>query len=288
MNLIFYASEKPREQELAKAFLAGARVHGWTVEQRDLCADPQIEPGTTAVAMVGVKSKRLFAATKAAGAVPVMFDKGYVRARRADVRVWDYWRISVGAHHPTRSLMATKMPRDRLDALGLRVLAWRTRGYAVVIAGSSAKYHDFYGLPDPETYYTGLVQQLREITDMPVIYRPKPSYREAQPISDARFSDRGENIIATLQGAWALVTHGSNACFEAALHGIPSIVLGDGVAKPISSTRLEDVIEPKLGKREQWLANLAYRQWTEAEMRSGEAFNYVGGWIEGAAQQGAR
>lgn len=280
MKLTFYASDKPREQELAAAVLAGAKTCGWDVEQRELCGSPKIERGTTAVGMVGVKSKRLFELTKAAGAIPLMFDKGYIRSRRADARVWDYWRVSPGEHHPTRtSLMRHKMPGDRLEALGLDIRPWRVRGYPIVLAGSSAKYHDFYGLPDPNDYARDLIAQIAKLTDRRVIYRPKPSWKDAQKLKGADYSSHGEAITSVLLGAWALVTHGSNACFEAALVGVPSIVLGDGVGAAISSTSLDDLEEPKHGKREQWLANLAYHQWTEDEYRSGEAFEHIGGWI---------
>lgn len=284
MNILFYASDKPREQELAKAFLAGAKVHGHSVEQRALCASPDVA-GFDAVAMVGVKSKRLFDLTKAAGAIPIMLDKGYVRSRRADARVWEYWRVSPGAHHPTdTSLMAHKMPTDRVEALGLRAAPWRRRGFSVVIAGSSGKYHEFNDLPEPNVYYRDLVEQLRAITERPLIYRPKPSFKEARRIKGAGFSGPNETIAEVLQGAWALVTHGSNACFEAALLGIPSIVLGDGVARPISSSSLRDVNDPALGKRDQWLANLAYHQFTEAEFKSGEAWTTIGGWLDERTQ----
>lgn len=279
MKLLFFASDKPREQALAAAVMEGARAHRWDVEQRALCAEPDVR-GADAVAMVGVKSRKLFSAVEAAGAVPVMLDKGYVRSRRPDARVWEYWRVSVGAHHPTRTtLMRRKMPSDRLEALGLEPAPWRRRGYSVVIAGSSAKYHDFYGLSDPTTYARDLASRLARLTDLPIIYRPKPSWKDAKRIKGAQFSTGAETIKDVLNGAWALVTHGSNACFEAALLGVPSIVLGDGIAAPISSTDLEAVRDPQLGKRDQWLANLAYHQWTEEEFRSGEAFEHVGGWI---------
>lgn len=287
--LIFYASDKPREQELAATFLAGARVHGQTTEQRALCASPDVK-GATAVAMVGVKSKRLFDQTVAAGAVPIMLDKGYVRTRRPDARVWEYWRVSVGAHHPTHTtLMRRKMPSDRIDQLGLQVRPWRSRGFTVLIAGSSAKYHTFYGLPDPDVYYRDLVERLRRLTDRQLIYRPKPSFKDAKRIKPAEFSTGDESIDQALEGAWALVTHGSNACYEAAALGIPSIVLGDGIAAPISSRSLDEIDNPLLGKREQWLSNLAYHQWSEPEMQSGEAWATIGGWVdEAVAERRAR
>lgn len=289
MRVLFYASDKPREQALAKHFLAGVKRHGHETEKRELCARPTVE-GFDAVCMVGVKSKRLFEITRRAGAIPIMLDKGYVRTRRVGARTWEFWRVSVGEHHPTRTTLGRqKMPHDRFEALGLDIRPWRRRGYSVVFAGSSAKYHDFYGLPDPQTYAEKVLADLRERTARPLIYRPKPSWKDAKRIKPAQFSTGSETIADVLQGAWALVTHGSNASFEAALLGIPSIVLGDGVAAPVSSRSLDEIDDPLLSKREQWLANLAYHQWTEAEMRSGEAWATIGGHVDAIrAKQAAR
>ena len=282
MRVVFFSSDKQREQDLARAFLAGAREHGCETEQRALCGSPDVT-GADAVAMVGVKSKRLFELTRAAGAVPIMLDKGYIRTRAEGARVWEYWRVSVGAHHPTHTtlMLDCKIPSDRFDALDLKVMPWRTRGLQIVIAGSSAKYHDFYGLEPPNDYYARLVVQLRELTDRPIVYRPKPSFKDARRIKGAYHSTGNENIIGALEGAWALVTHGSNACFEAALAGVPSIILGDGVAAPISSTSLEGIESPRTERRGRWLASLAYHQWTEDEMRSGKAWTRIGGWVDG-------
>jgi hypothetical protein len=278
-KVVFFASEKPREQQLARNFLAGAKLGGWKVEQRDLSANPDVS-GAEAFAMVGVKSKALFEKVKAAGAVPIMLDKGYVRIRIRGSRVWEYWRISVGAHHPTETtLMARKHSSDRWEALGLEAQPWRRRGGHVLIAGSSAKYHSFYGLEEPNDYYRDLVLAIQARTSRPIIYRPKPSFKDARPIEGTEFSSGDETIRDALWGAWALVTHGSNACFEAALMGVPSIILGDGIAKPISSQNLDVIESPICGKREQWLANLAYHQFTEEEMRGGQAWPLVEQWI---------
>lgn len=272
MRLLFAASDKPREQQLARAFAAGVKAHG---DEAVVCHNGDIPAlaGFNALAMVGVKSRDLFARAKAAGCTPLMFDKGYVRTRRAGGRTWEFWRVSAGAHHPTgTTLMARKYPPDRFEALELDYPKWRRNGLQVVFAGSSGKYHDFYGLADPTAYAKGLFEQIRQLTDRPIVYRPKPSWREAVAIEGSRFSLSNEGILGALANAHVLVTHGSNACFEAALAGIPSLVLGDAVARPISSTTLEELESPRLGKRSQWLANLAYHQFTEDEMESGEAW----------------
>lgn len=82
--------------------------------------------------------------------------------------------------------------------------------------------------------------------------------------------------------AHILVTHGSNACLDAMMAGIPSIILGPGVMGPISSRDLADLEHPRMAgkaERSQLLANLAYHQWTEAEMASGLAWGVIRGWL---------
>jgi len=81
-----------------------------------------------------------------------------------------------------------------------------------------------------------------------------------------------------------LVTHGSNACFDAVCLGIPCIILGDAVAKNMSSTTLDEIESPRLAseaERHQWLSDLAYWQWTEAEHASGEAWDFLGKRLHG-------
>ena len=81
--------------------------------------------------------------------------------------------------------------------------------------------------------------------------------------------------VAALGGAWATVTHGSNFCFESVTSGVPCIILGDGVARPISSTRLSQIETPRLAtdvERRKWLCGLSYCQWTLPEFASGQAW----------------
>lgn len=275
MKITFWHSDKPRERILAGAFAEGARIHGDEVELRPLLPEPELANCDVAV-MVGVKSRELFRKHWSAGTHTIMIDKGYVRdAGDGPVKLWEYWRTAVDAHHPTRTLMAVPRPFDRLESLQLPMKPWRKQGHHIVFAGSSAKYHEFYGTKDPTAYASKLVRTLQAITSRPIIYRPKPSWKEAVPIEGTGFSQLPQSIEQLLEGAHVLITHGSNACFEAVVHGVPCIILGDGVAKPISTddiTMVEAPIVVPTSTRYQWLANLAYCQWTMAEFASGQAW----------------
>lgn len=278
MRVVFCYSDKPREGLLADAFAQGVRAHGDQCELRSLTPDHAAVPAEVAC-MVGVKSRELYRNFYNQGTHVVYLDKGYTRhARPGPVKVWEYWRVSLDAHHPTERLMGTKMPDDRLDDLGLVLKPWRKKGQHIVLAGSSQKYHDFYSMRDPTQWAQKIAKQIQGV--MPgfrIIYRPKPSWKEAVPIEGTEFSRSGD-IFDVLENAWALVTHGSNAVFEAVCEGVPCVVLGEAVAKPISSTALEELPNPRLATyadRHQWLANLAYWQWTMNEMASGAAWDFL-------------
>lgn len=275
MRVAFYHSDKDRELYLAAAFLKGAARHKVETIYRRL-GRPIIQADIAC--MVGVKSANLFREVRAAGQRVLYFDKGYVRSR-GNRGVWEYWRVALDAHQPTEHLMDRRMKRHRWDALGLEPRPWRKRGDHVIFAGSSAKYHEFHGLPHPTTYAASIVAQLRQLTDRPIIYRPKPSWKEATPLDGVLHSGRDETLLVAMEGAHAIVTHGSNACFDAALMGIPSIVLGDAVARPISSTDLAEIETPRLERRDRWFRNLAFHQWTESEMESGEAWQTIQTWL---------
>jgi hypothetical protein len=278
VKVCFWHSDKARERVLSDAFLAGVRAHGDETWERPLLPEVEVEDKCDIAVMVGVKSRELFRQHWRAGINTVMLDKGYTRhSVGGGIRAWEYWRVAVNAHHPTHYLMKVARPHDRLAQLDLTLKPWRTEGSRILFAGSSAKYHDFYQLPEPTTFAKKYIRRIRGITKREVLYRPKPSWKEAVPIDGTTWAVGG-SIYDQLQNTWAVVTHGSNAVFEAVLEGVPCIVVGDAVAKPISSTEVEDLRNPKLAsdeERTQWLANLAYCQWTQAEFACGEAWNYI-------------
>lgn len=278
MKVTFWHSDKPRERILADAFSAGVRLHGDSCELRPLLPEPELADCDVAI-MVGVKSRELFRKHWSAGAHTVMIDKGYLRhAAEGPVKLWEYWRTAVDAHHPTLKLMSISRPFDRIEQLQLPLKPWRREGSHIIFAGSSAKYHEFYGTKEPTAYASKVIDQIRRLSGREIVYRPKPSWKEAVPINGTKFSQLPDTIEQVLQNAHVMVTHGSNACFEAIVHGVPCIILGDGVAKPISSDDLCMIETPLMvppSKRWQWLANLAYCQWTMEEFASGLAWSIL-------------
>lgn len=267
MKVAFYvAPGKFREETLVRAMRAGIEGAG---DCFTLASNSTLEPADADVGvMVGMKASALREACVAAGQRVLVLDKGYDRKE-------DWWRVAIDAHQPTAYLMALSRPADRMDAAGWKLRPWRDAGDFVLIAGGGAKYHSVWNLSPPATWAQEMVDGIRAGGwKGRILYRPKPSQpdktmpRGAEPATIKNFTE-------ALAGAHAVVVFGSNACFEANCAGVPSIVLGDAVMRPISSRTLDEVVTPYCADadlRVKILSNLAYCQFREREWSTGSAW----------------
>ena len=271
MKVVFYFSTKDRERELANSFVSGVKIccdAGGVIPIEQYKA-----PDADVAVVIGVKSltNKLVSEYKESGRKVIFIDKGHLR-REA------YWRVSISDFMPCSYLMHTQCKDDRLNALSLDVKSMRTQGSHIVFAGASAKYHICRGLPDVTEYAQKIVHELQVKSSRLVVYRPKPSWLQAVPVSDSFFSRPPRTLEDEMKGAWALVTYASNAAVEAAVEGLPVVVLGDGVAKVVGSDSIDEIESvhiPSDEERWQWLCNVSYCQWTLSEFRSGEAWDTI-------------
>jgi hypothetical protein len=147
------------------------------------------------------------------------------------------------------------MPADRWLRLGIEVRPWRTSGDHIVIVPVSRFVAAFNGF-SPEDWLAETVETLRQHTDRKIVVKPK---------------DVDHPLTDVLENAWALVTLESNAAIQAALAGIPVFTGVSAAAAPFGSQFLDEIENPPMPEREQHLANLAYQQFTYAEIGNGTA-----------------
>jgi hypothetical protein len=283
-----------RETNLAKAIQDGAKIYGDEVKIMAVPDDgqPTVED-CDLVLKIGVKSRNWFRAYNRANIPYCYFDKGYIRTRAA---VWlEYWRLSVNGHQPLDYVRTAKHDRRRADSLGLDFKPWVSGGDAILVDGSSGKHHYFHAdrdysksqmgelHNDAHEIACGLVKRIRDVSSRPIIYRPKPSWKYAKPIPGTEYST-GKDWRPAINRAHCVVTYGSNLCFDAALYGKPSLVLGHGIAGPISSTDLSELENPRLAsddERRQWLSNVAWTQFHAlGEYRNGMAWKTIRDMVE--------
>lgn len=190
-----------------------------------------------------------------------------------------HYKVTVNARHPTDYLMSTPMPGDRFSKLGVTIAPWADNGpdAPIVIAGSSRKACWSFGL-EFESFERQVAARLRAITKRPLIYRPKSNTPDAMPIEGTIMAGRGADYERLIASAHCVIAHHSNAACDALIAGVPAFVR-HGAAKHLALSaddnldRLEDLRRPN--NRVEWASNLAYCQWSAAEMADGSAWKHM-------------
>lgn len=288
MNITFYVSkDKEREEKIAQSFCDGAIKHGEQcrmIYTSDFQERERVNEWTDIACMIGVKgrSKQIMEAHLTAGKHTIYFDKGFFSGANGPRS--KYVRISVDSFQLLGYFMNAKWPSDRFDALNIKVAPRYTKGENILICGGSLKYAQWHNLPsidglDPATSWAKMmVEEIRKYTKRPIVYSPKPSWQDAVPVPGAAFRrPPGTHIQDELKTTWLCLTYGSNAALDAILAGIPAIVTGDGIAKPMS-TKLVDIERPFFPtdeQRQEWLNTVAYNQWSLPELASGQAWEML-------------
>lgn len=278
LRLVFWIGDKAYEKAVSGALKHGAKLHGDKIEIR--AVKDYNGPDGDAGIMCGMVKDDLIQSHKRANKPFLYIDKGYKRERSE----WNgdalsaWWRAIWNNTHPTEYLNDITRPSDRWDKLE-HELKDRNDGETILIAGSSKKYHLAHGLLHPTLWTQNLIAALRVYTDRPIVYRPKPSWRDAEKIKGAEF-DFGlkRSIQSRVEEAHCVVTHGSMASVEAICAGTPVLTIGHSVARPIGSTLITEIEDPFWADkqtRKQWAANLAYFHWSPLELNDGTAWQYI-------------
>jgi hypothetical protein len=255
-------------KDLARALVKGLRAVGDEIE---VVRPPKRfgDLGCDFVAGIGMKRRRWFKWCAANGQRFLYFDKGYWERGHTRTEGEALWRVSVDALQSPLDFLATAhCGPERWNDLGRTLHPWQkpTPDGHIVIATSSAKYHDYHGLPEPAEWAAQVAAEIRRYTDRPIWYRPKPSQTQkgrSSPVHGAHYAIT-QTVDALFTGCHALITHGSYISVDALLAGVPSIILGPAVTRPISSTDLADIETPLRASdeaRRQLLANLAHCQY---------------------------
>lgn len=179
------------------------------------------------------------------------------------------YRLVVGGWSP-ESYVRAGLPHGRLRDLGVEVKPVNTSGDTIVIAGCSAKSSIEHGL----IYRKWEVDTAEALQGCGkrIVYRPKPTDKMRSPIPGTEYDDGP--IEATLARASAFVSHHSNACIDALVAGVPvHCVTGAAAA---FSVPLADIAGADMPEgREQFLADVAWLNWSLEEMRRGEAWRHL-------------
>lgn len=189
-------------------------------------------------------------------------------------------------------------PDDRLKKLGYEYKGWKKPkelGDTIVVALQLAGDASLRG-NDINEWCIDTIHQLRKYTDKPIEVRTHPGVSEKGMgnhdelaryfmfqygnIQGVKFVN-GKDVPweEHLKKAYAVVAYSSGLSIDAVAQGVPVIACDEGnFAWQVAEKKLSNINNIELASEQQvyqWLANLAYMQWSPEEMENGKCWQHL-------------
>lgn len=265
---------------LVQAMQEGIEKHGHRVVLRAQSAyrDNNYETCDAAVVFGLHRPGDLILAEHGARKTPVfVVDYGYVKRgtlmhSKVDENL--YYSVSLNGLNGKSDPFPSPMSGERWEQLGVPLQPWRTSGKYILVCGQ--KQNDVsLGNLNPIFWAKQTIAKLQQITKRSIVFRPHPEDpAQRRPIGIPH--DEHKTLADALVDAYALVAYNSNSLVEAVINGVVPFTLGDGsMVEGVTNTDLSLIDTPQTFDREQWASDLAWRQYTIGEIRSGLWWEYA-------------
>ena len=162
--------------------------------------------------------------------------------------------------------------------LGISLAINLSRNPRIVIAAQHARSLQVTGLVSMEEWVVQQVEQLRRVTDRPIVVRPHPRSTLDRAGLVRLPSDvvietpqRIDNTYDSYNLAFdchAIINHNSGPGIQAALAGTRPIVDVSSLAHPVS-IQIENIDQPYKVDRDQWLVEICHTEYTVKEIAQG-------------------
>ena len=166
--------------------------------------------------------------------------------------------------------------------LGITLKPWRTSGDHILLCLQRNGGWSMGGL-DVITWMNRTIEEIRKYDNKrTIIVRPHPGDKKIKNFlriqhKNVRLST-ARDITQDLQNAWATVIYNSSPGVASAIEGVPVIItdpkLGHSQSEDVSNIGIQNIVNPKMPDREQWVRKLAMSHWNFEELKNGTAWQF--------------
>lgn len=197
----------------------------------------------------------------------LVMERGYFGDRFA------WTSLGYDGHNGRADFCNTKSSGDRWRRHRRRMKAWNPGNEYILLIGQVPTDAAIAKI-NIEKWYDETVTWLKDITDIPIKFRPHPMTMQPVPIENPKATNR--QLHRDIKNARCVVTFNSTFGVDSILAGIPVITVDQGsMVWSIASHDLADVTNPPMPERKQWAHDLAYCQWSKEEIESGIAWEHL-------------
>lgn len=172
----------------------------------------------------------------------------------------------------------------RADALGVGLRPWRTEGDAVMICAQHHHSQSWAGQPSPSDWMIGVIDEIRAVSDRPIIIRPHPRcplpgiegmWKDVTRQDPRPVAGTYDDFDLRFEGLHGLVNWNSNPGPQAVVAGVPVWVGPDSLAASVGNTQLSTIDQPILPERSAWFAEYVHTEWLLEEIASGAPWSLL-------------
>jgi len=190
------------------------------------------------------------------------------------------WKVGLNGINRTAYFGEQNNDGTRAANLGLVCKPWRSDGNFILIAGQHDKSLQWQDMPRMSKWFLQTYEEVRKYTDRPILFRPHPRCR-------LEHIERGlKNVIRQepkhvrgtyddfdmqFNNIWATISYSSNPGIHSVIAGVPSFVSDSSLARDVANdiNNLQDIENPLMPDRTQWLNNYAHTEYTVQEIAQG-------------------
>ena len=181
------------------------------------------------------------------------------------------WKVALNGINRDAYFGPTGHNSDRAKQLGLVVKPWRTEGKYILICGQHDKSLQWQGMPRMSNWFLETYDQIRKVTDRPILFRPHPRCRLEHIERGLRHVERQEphQIKGTyddfdmgFDNVWATVSWSSNPGIHSVIEGVPAFTGPSSLAFDVALQNLQQIEDPLYCDRTQWLNDYAHTEYT--------------------------
>lgn len=189
------------------------------------------------------------------------------------------WKIALNSITATGYYGHTEnLDYNRPRKLGISLALNFTRNPRIIVAAQHARSLQVTGLVSMEGWIIDQVEQLRAVTDRPIVVRPHPRSALDRAglvhLPKDVIIEQPVKIVDTYDSynlafdCHAIINHNSGPGIQAALAGTRPIVDSTSLAHPVSITHA-DIDRPYDRDRDQWLVEICHTEYTVQEIQQG-------------------
>ena len=193
------------------------------------------------------------------------------------------WKVALNGVNGEAYFGGMGQDSTRAEKLGIKLKEWqRNEDGAIIICCQHEKSHQWRMMPSVTRWISDVIETLRNHTGRKIIVRPHP--RNMLPAIEHEWTNVSRVSPMHLQGsyddfdfdpsnAWAVISWSSNPGPQAVIQGIPAFTGPESLAYLVANKNLSSIENPKYFKREDWVNNYVWTEYTLQEITEGIAFN---------------